>query len=442
MYKRFIEFINQNGLLKKGDRVLLAISGGMDSMVMAELFSWSDFNFAMAHCNFQLRGKDADEDEAFVKKQASRLQVDFFSQKFNTAAYAAQEKSSIQMAARKLRYQWLEKTREQHGFHAVGTAHHFDDSVETLFINILRGTGVSGLKGIPKKNNKVIRPLLFTTREKIMEYVKQFNVSYREDASNLENKYLRNKLRHQLIPLLHDLNPYLDDNFQQFFDRMEITEAFYHKAIEHEKKAILRFYENEIQILISPLLKQPFAATILYEILKDYGFNPSQSLDIYNSLHAQPGKSFMSGSHNLVRDRNALIIFPERSSDILPEYSIQEDLNHLDCGTFIFRFYSGIIDNEFVMPKNPKTLAADMNKLHFPLTLRKWQPGDKLIPLGMKGHKKVSDLLIDNKIPFHKKKDVMVLLSDNEIIWVAGVHASEVFKITNQTTNYFMAEIQ
>jgi tRNA(Ile)-lysidine synthase len=442
MYQGFIEFINQNGLLKKDDRVLLAISGGMDSMVMAELFGQSDFNYAMAHCNFQLRGQDADKDEAFVKEKANNLQVDFFSKKFNTAAYAAQEKSSIQMAARNLRYDWLEGIREQNGFHAVATAHHFDDSVETLFINILRGTGVNGLKGIPKQNRQVIRPLLFATREEIMEYVKQYNVSYREDASNLEDKYLRNKLRHQLIPLLRELTPYLNDNLKQFFDRMEIAEAFYHKAIDNEKKAVLRFYENEVHILINPLLKQPFATTILYEILKEYGFNPSQSGDIYNSLHAQPGKTFISGSHNLVRDRKALIIFPGRSSDTLPEHSVQEDMNHLDCSTFIFRFHTGVVDNEFVMPRNPKTLAADKNKLHFPLTLRKWQPGDKLIPLGMKGHKKVSDILIDNKIPFHKKKDVMVLLSGNEIVWVAGVHASEVFKISNDTTHYFMAEIQ
>ncbi len=441
MYQRFIEFINQNNLLKNGDRVLLAVSGGMDSMAMAELFRQSEFQYAIAHCNFQLRGKAADDDEAFVKSYASDLQLDFFSKKFDTNAYAAQKKISIQMAARELRYDWLEDVRKQNGYQSIATAHHFNDSTETLFINIIRGTGVSGLKGIPKKNQHVIRPLLFATREDIMLFIKKQSVLFREDASNRDEKYLRNKLRHRLMPLLLDINPSLTENLRHFFDRMEAADAFYQNTIQNKKKTFLRFYEHETEILIKQLQEEPFAATLLYESLKDYGFTPSQSRDIFNALHAQPGKIFESASHTLVKDRGTLIVYPRESTTLPSEYIIDDNMSHLDGGKYAFRFSTGIVDDEFDLPHKTTTLVADKDKLDFPLLLRHWQAGDKLVPLGMKGHKKVSDILIDKKIPLSQKRDIMVLLSGNDIVWVAGITVADGFKITKDTANYFMAKI-
>lgn len=442
MYNRFIEFINQNALLKKGDRVLLAVSGGMDSMAMAELFRQSEYQYAIAHCNFQLREKTADDDEAFVRSYARDLQLDFFSRKFDTAAYASQKKISIQMAARELRYDWLEEVREQNGYHSVATAHHFNDSIETLFINILRGTGVAGLKGIPKKTQYIVRPLLFATRADIQEFMQKQNLRFREDASNLEMKYLRNMIRHRLVPLLHEINPSVTGNLRHFFDRMEAAEAFYLNTIKNQQKYFLRFSENATEILIDQLIEQAFPETMLYESLKGYGFSPSQSSDIFNNLHAQAGKTFESASHTLVKDRETLIICPREATNLPSEHTIDEAICNLDYGKHSFRFETGKVDDEFEIPKKATTLMADKDKLTFPLLLRHWQPGDKLAPLGMKGHKKVSDILIDKKIPLPHKKDIMVLISGSEIVWVAGIAASEGFKITNDTTDYFMAKIQ
>ena len=441
MYDRFLEFINQNALLKNGDRVLLAVSGGMDSMAMAELFRQSEFQYSIAHCNFQLRGKDADDDETFVKSYASDLQLDFFSKKFDTATYAKQKKISVQMAARELRYAWLEEVREHNGCQAVATAHHFNDSIETLFINILRGTGVSGLKGIPKKNQCVIRPLLFATREEILTFIQKQGLRFREDASNLKEKYLRNKVRHRLMPMLREINPSLAETLRHFFDRMEAAEAFYQNTIKNQQKYFLRFSENATEILIDQLIEQAFPETMLYESLKGYGFSPSQSRDIFNNLHAQAGKTFESASHTLVKDRETLIIYPREATNLPSEHIIDEAIFNLDCGKHSFRFDTGKVDEEFELPKKATTLMADKDKLAFPLLLRQWQPGDKLIPLGMKGHKKVSDILIDKKIPMPQKKDIMVLLSGNEIVWVSGIAAAEGFKITKDTSDYFMAMI-
>jgi tRNA(Ile)-lysidine synthase len=441
MYEHFIEFINQNNLLKNGDRVLLAISGGMDSMAMAELFRLSAFQYAIAHCNFQLRGKAADKDEAFVRSYASDLQLDYFSRKFDTAAYASQKKISVQMAARELRYLWLEEVREQNGYQSVATAHHFNDSIETLFINILRGTGVDGLKGIPKKNQHIIRPLLFATRENIQAFIQKHKLKFREDASNLEVKYMRNRIRHRLVPLLHEINPSVTGNLRHFFNRMEAAAAFYQDTVNNRKKFFLRFSDHTTEIHIKQLLEQEFPDTLLYESLKDYGFSPSQSRDIYNCLHSQPGKTFQSASHTLVKDREMLMIIPRESATLSSGYSIDSTMSSMDCGKHSFRFETGKVDDEFELPKKATTLMADKDKLAFPLLLRQWQPGDKLVPLGMKGHKKVSDILIDKKIPLPRKKDIMVLLSGDEIVWVAGIVAAESFRITNDTTDYFMAKI-
>ncbi len=440
MQDLFQDFIRKHKLLDEGDRVLLAISGGMDSMVMADLFLRLPYSIAIAHCNFQLRGQDAEKDESFVRSFAEKHRLKFFLKRFATAAYAGQKKLSIQMAARELRYHFLENTRKNEAYAAIATAHHIDDAIETLFINIMRGTGISGLKGIPRKNKNVIRPLLFATKNELSKYASEQKLNFREDRSNTDEKYLRNKIRHQIMPVMNEINPSLTGNMQLFFEQMEATNDIYQLAIAGHKKNCFRYHQNETHLLIKPLLSLSHADTILFELLREYDFSPGQCRDIYNNLDAQSGKCFFSESHRVIKNRDHLIITPicnEKKEKQV--HLILPDTKMLHCRENVFRFETGTVDKDTELPENPGTLLADLDKISFPLRLKPWQPGDKIQPIGMAGHKKISDLLIDEKIPLNKKNEIFVLTTGEQVIWVAGLRASETFKITKKTKKYFKA---
>lgn len=443
MNDRFIKYIETNRLLATGDRVLLAVSGGIDSVVLATLFRQSSYQFGMAHCNFQLRGKDSENDEAFVKSLAGEMQVQFDSRKFNTILYAKQQKMSVQMAARDLRYAYFEDVRVREGYDVIATAHHLDDSIETLFINILRGTGVSGLKGIPKKNNKIIRPLLFASKDDIETFAKLNHLPHIVDHSNKEEKYLRNKIRHRLLPLLRDINPSLNKSMELFFDHMATAEAIISETINNYKNICFRCRENEQQIIIKELLQLPHPKALLYEFLKEYGFNASQSDDVFGSINKQPGKVFLSTTHKLISDREMLIIVPASNlKRETQEILIQPDTLTAAYGKWKFIFEHGYIhDDGLKLPENAEIMLADYEKLHFPLVLRPWKHGDSMVMLGMKGKKKVSDILIDEKIPIHNKEETMVLCSGDEIVWLVGLRIAEGIKITKKTKKYFMARL-
>ncbi len=440
LLSRFNDFIKKHKLLNEGDRVLLAVSGGMDSMVMADLFLHAPYSVAIAHCNFQLRGPDANKDEAFVKAFAEKHRLDFFSKKFDTASYVRQHKLSIQMAARELRYAFLESIRKQEGFNAVATAHHIDDAIETLFINIIRGTGINGLKGIPIKNNSVIRPLLFATKDDFRKYASEKKLRYRIDESNKDEKYLRNKVRQRLIPDMKEINPSLNKSMQVFFEQMEAVSDIYQRAISVHKKQCLRYYRDETHLFIKPLLLIPHAETILFELLKEYGFSAAQCHDIFKALGSQAGKRFFSASHCLIKDRDYLIIIPVvKDKEGVHEHHIHPETKSIICIESVFRFETGDFDDDTELPENALTLLADYDRLSFPLSLGPWQPGDRIQPMGMAGHKKISDILIDKKIPLNKKNDILVLSSGGQVIWVPGIRASEKFKITKKTKKYFKA---
>lgn len=443
MYERFIKYLEAKRLLDKGNKVLLAVSGGIDSVVLATLFRQSSYRFGIVHCNFQLRGEDSDKDENFVKSLAKEMQVQFVSKKFDTALFAKRQKVSVQMAARDLRYSYFEDVRVREGYDAVATAHHLDDSIETLIINILRGTGLSGLKGIPKKNNKIIRPLLFASREDIETFAKLNRLSYREDHSNKEEKYLRNKIRHRLLPLLRDISPSLNKNMGLFFDHMVATEAIFSESIKKYKNECFLFREKEDRIIIRELLRLPYPNAVLYEFLKEYGFNASQTNDVFKNLSGQAGKVFLSATHSLIKDRDFLIIIPAlNTNDDNREFVIGRNVEYLVAGGLKLRFKHGNLLNESIqLPNNANTLMADSNRLCFPLILRPWKYGDAMVMLGMKGKKKISDILIDEKIPVHKKKEIMVLCSGDDIIWLVGLRIAEDFKITKKTKKYFMASL-
>ncbi len=439
MQKRFNAFIEQNHLLKKGDKVLLAISGGVDSMVMAYLFDLSAIPFGIAHCNFQLRGEDSDHDEAFVRNASETFHVPFFSKRFQTVEYAKQEKQSIQMAARTMRYEWLEQIRTKNSFQWVATAHHLDDCIETLFLNISRGTGISGLTGIPKKNKKVIRPLLFANKEEINDFARKDKISFREDRSNLESSYKRNKIRHQLIPLLQELNPSFPNNMKEFFSHMKATEKLYHTTLDQFKKACLRYQQNETHIISKELLKLPHPETVLFEIIKDFNFHPSQTRDVFNAISGQPGKQFFSETHELIKDRDNLIITSLKEKNKPETFSVFPDTKEIRMGQHCFQFKTGEMKPGHELPRDANSFLADIDKLHFPLKLRFWKSGDYIIPLGMKGRKKISDLLTNEKIPVHRKREFPVLISGQEVVWVPELRASEKTKITKNTKNYFFA---
>ncbi len=421
---------------------MLAVSGGMDSMAMVELFRASPYPFAIAHCNFQLRDGESEKDQTFVEQQAAALGVDCYTERFDTESYAQQHKLSIQMAARELRYDWLEEMRQRTGCDAIATGHHLDDAIETLLINMSRGTGVEGLKGIPRKNRNVIRPMLFTGRKEIADFVREHKLPYREDHSNQETKYLRNKIRHQILPVLKEINPELCGTIDEFFSRMQAAATFYHLKVDQAREACVQQSGKETHILLRPLLHLAHPDILLYEFLKDFGFTPAMCRDIFKKIRVQTGREFSSATHYLLKDREKLIIYPvDEHSGPVRAHEVDAGDKALQSGKQHFSFRAGHIEEISELPTDPHVLTADLDKLEFPLFLRPWQAGDKIVPLGMKGHKKVSDLLTEEKVPRHKKEDILVLVSENRIVWVAGIRPSEEFKITENTSSFYQVTI-
>ncbi len=437
MHERFTEYIKNHHLLQTGSRILLAVSGGIDSMAMAELFKISGYNFAIAHCNFQLRGGDSEKDQELVTREAKRLGVECYTESFNTMSFARENKLSVQMAARELRYSWLEKTRAGEGYDLIATAHHLDDSIETMLINLLRGTGVKGLRGIPKKTGHIIRPLLFASRGDIESFALSRNISYREDRTNKETKYLRNRLRHEVIPLLEKISPGLRENMTAFFDRMESTSELLEMTRDEKAKELISQHGNEMHIDIKRLAGTAYSEALLFLLLQEYDFPAPVCRDIHSSLENQPGKRFCSPTHTAIKDRDKLIVFPSAGiEEPCEEKHLIEGDKELTAFGRRFMIEYGEYKRDTGLPSGPHALMADMNKLSFPLLIRKWEPGDRMVPLGMRGKKKISDILTDEKLPLHKKEKALVLESKGKIVWLVGIRADNRFRVTARTKEY------
>ncbi|MBP9927327.1 MAG: tRNA lysidine(34) synthetase TilS [Cyclobacteriaceae bacterium] len=426
MKEKLLQYLTTLDVNPQHDRVLLAVSGGQDSMVMLHLFFESRLSFGVAHVNFQLRGKESDEDEQFVKTWCVQHKIPFFSDRFETNNYATSKKVSIQMAARELRYTWFDELIQKEGFRYVATAHHLNDSIETVFINLTRGTGLEGLVGIPAKKGNRIRPLLFASKMEIETYAAESGVIWREDSSNQTDDYQRNFIRHTIVPALKKINPSLEETFKETVAKIQSELNLIEREVEQWKETYWREEDSMVRINKAGVTKQTLAS-VWYGI-KPFGFSFTQCDEVLRALAGQSGKYFLSASHKLVVDRDFIVL--SKIEEPLGEVFIDSHQNQAILGNYK-------IDIKRVEQAKPdasnRVAILDADRVSFPIIWRKWRPGDYFFPLGMEHRKKISDFLIDQKISITEKDSITVLESAGEILWVVGQRIDNRYKLTPTT---------
>lgn len=460
LLKRFTGYINKENLFTIKDKLLLAVSGGVDSAVLCALCHQAGYDFVIAHCNFRLRGEESERDEAFVRGLGEQYGKEVLVKHFDTAAYAAEGKVSIQVAARELRYAWFEEivnrqpatgskgseatrqrgNEENRGVSVQGpayivTAHHLDDNVETVMMKFFKGTGVAGLRGILPKQGKIVRPLLFARKEELMAFATAHQLAWIEDSSNAQDKYARNYLRHQVVPLLQGLYPEVINNLSDNIRRFRDVEVLYQQALDIHKKKLLEYKGNEVHIPVLKLKKAAPLVTLVYEVAKSYGFSAAQTQEIVHLLDSESGRYVASASHRIIRNRSWLIIAPvvaEAAKHIIVE---ERDRR--------VQFAAGSLELKKVAVADVQVPASgssgtdnliahiDLRDIGFPLLLRPWRAGDYFYPLGMKKKKKVARFLIDQKVSKTEKENVWVLECNKRIVWVVGMRIDDRFRITD-----------
>jgi tRNA(Ile)-lysidine synthase len=435
----FKNHIKTNLAILQDAKLIVAISGGIDSVVLAYLCNELNFNFALAHCNFNLRGEESNADQDFVLDLAERLNAEVYVQNFDTQAHADEYKKSIQMAARALRYNWFDELAAQFNFDYILTAHHADDNLETFLINFTRGTGLNGLTGIPMINESVVRPLLPFSRKEIELYAKQKGIKWREDSSNASRKYLRNKLRHEVVPILKEINPNLLDSFKNTLDHLNDTADIVEEHLNSITiNTISTINDNGIYYKISEFKKVNNPKAYLFEMFKNYGF--TEWNDVLDLLDAQSGKQVLSNSYRLIKHREHLIL-TELKSDTLESVILYEDQmqkGNVETPIGKFRFQNV----EKIEKGMSNEIYIDKDKLHFPLELRPWKEGDFFFPLGMKGKKKLSKYLKDEKLSLVEKENTWLLTSNNEVVWVVAKRGDNRFKVNSKTNNILKIELK
>lgn len=448
MQNKFLDTIRKNNLFRPEERILLAVSGGMDSVFMTHLFHKAGFLFGIAHCNFMLRGIESDLDEQFVAHLAKLFQVPFFAKKTNAELFAREKHISVQMAAREIRYRFFNEIIENHEreIKFIATAHHLNDQVETFFINLGRGSGIKGLAGIQIKSGNIIRPILNFTRIEIERYISENNLEYRFDKSNESDYYLRNRIRHSIIPALENIHNGFIESVSKSLMNLEDAKLIYLDYVKKEKSKLLIAENNSYKISIIDLLETKHYRSVFHEILLQFGFNSSVELQLLNSLSdPMSGKKFYSDDYLLIIDRNHLVIsrFTRQINETEDEKTFIEsplDLRLHPPFDNMFKLELFSNSNDFCIEKSKFYAYLDLHKLHFPITIRKWRNGDRFNPFGMKGLKKVSDFLIDQKVNLIEKENIRVLVSDDEIIWIIGLRIDGRFTVEKSTTDIMRIE--
>ena len=453
LLQQFQQHITLNQLFSPNDTLLLAVSGGIDSVVLCELCKQAGYKFIIAHCNFKLRGAESERDAAFVKQLAQTYNVPVYIKEFDTAAYAEKSKLSIQEAARELRYNWfaellteeseVTQSREDavpaahlpltthHSPTCLLTAHHLDDNIETMLMHFFRGTGIHGLRGMLPKQAHIVRPLLFARRQEIQLFAAENNLTWVEDSSNASDKYSRNYFRHQLIPLVQKIYPEAENNLANNLRRFADMEELYEQAVVQHKKKLLEQKGGEVHISVLKLKKAQPLNAIVYEIIKTYGFSSAQVDEVIKLLDSESGRYVQSATHRIIKNRRWLIVAPAQSAQA-QNLVIDEDENKVVFGNGELVFEQ--LNGKNVQVINDTAIALiDKGELQFPLLLRKWKKGDYFYPLGLKKKKKLARFFIDQKLSLTDKEKVWVLESNKKILWVVGLRLDDRFKLTEAT---------
>ncbi len=430
MLIRFQEYAREHKLFTASSRILLAVSGGIDSMVMAWLFRESGIEHVIAHCNFSLRREESDRDEEFVASWAASNNIPFRSTRFDTLSYAATRKISVQMAARELRYDWFSSLVRNEGYDSVAVAHNLNDNVETFLINLIRGTGLSGLTGMKQHAGGVIRPLLFATRNEIAALAAEKNIEYREDSSNIELKYTRNRIRHKVIPEMEIVNPGILAAINETMDHLSSSSEIVDAYVTLLSNDLFRLRGDSAEADIDKLTALNPAAPYLYEIFRRYGLSPKQTPEVISLLGSETGRYMYTSTHRLLNDRGKIIITP-RNTEPKEKYIFNSIDEMRISGLFSEMRITEPSDEP--LPSSQLTASLNLDSVVFPVSVRNWEPGDRFMPLGMKNMKKISDFLIDLKVPLSEKEKVLLLLSGDEVMWVMGYRIDDRFRITDQT---------
>ncbi len=436
LLEEFEKYVAQNELFGHDDKILLTVSGGVDSMVMMSLFAASGYRFGVAHCNFQLRGQESDEDEALVAEQARRYGVELFNRRFDTQGEMERTGESMEMAARRLRYTWFRSLCDEHGYNVIAIAHHINDSIETFFINMLRGTGLRGLTGISVQAGRIVRPLMFATRKDILDYATAHRIPYREDSSNRSTKYLRNKVRLGIVPMLREINPQFTTVMRRNISRLTDAQTFIDRSVELIRRDAMTEQGGLYTLHVDRIDASLPLGYVVYEILNSmFGFKGDTVDALCHALQQNnTGRRFYSREWVATIDRGRIVIGRIADEDTCMT-QVEQGVLRSYCGSSVLHYEYCDIDmiDSVTTPDNVALVDAD--KLRFPLTLRRWQQGDWFVPFGMSGRKKVSDFLIDAKVSMAEKSRQFVLLSGDDVVWLVGRRADDRFRLTRQIEN-------